>query len=235
MAHIRNNCLKENTLQVEINQQCQDISNISGNDCCDELVDGLDNISNQITEVNNDIVEVVEVVEVIDNKIDLFTQQSEECCDTLSDKLDKIDSKLKPRIITKPVYVDRIIYKNIYTIVYKTDYIVSYRPCVNLPGKPIKEEIQVPQKSVIRRIETPKQLDPCKVYEYHLKRDIEESRKRWEKEKYKTYKTFSWMVWQLYSTCKDIWKPKCWEDVYRGVVYEVFGERLPDNKNKKKK
>ena len=77
MAHIRNNCLKENTLQVEINQQCQDISNISGNDCCGELVDGIDNVFNQI----------------------------EDCCDTLSDKLDKIDSKLKPIIIYKPVYI----------------------------------------------------------------------------------------------------------------------------------
>ena len=221
MAHIRNNCLKENTLQVEIDQQCQDISNISNSDCCDELIDGLDNLNQDIN--------------VIDNKIDDLTKQSEECCDTLSDKLDKIDSKLKPRIITKPIYIDRIVYKNIYTIVYKTDYIISYRPCTNLPIKPNKEEIQVYQKSVIRKVETPKQLDPCQVYENELKRDIECSRQKWEKQKYKTYNKFSWMVWQLYSNNKNIYKSKCWEETYRKVIYEVFGEELPDNKKRKRK
>ena len=53
MAHIRNNCLKENTLQVEIDQQCQDISNISNSDCCDELIDGLDNLNQDINVIDN--------------------------------------------------------------------------------------------------------------------------------------------------------------------------------------
>lgn len=97
MAHIRNNCLKENSLQVEINQQCQDISNISGNDCCDEMIDGLDSI---------------------DNKIDSLSQKSEECCDLLTNKLNIIDDKLKPKtiIVEKPIIIKE--YVEVRTTVY---------------------------------------------------------------------------------------------------------------------
>ena len=218
MAHIRNNCLKENTLQVEINQQCQDISNISGNDCCDELIDGLDNLENK--------------VDIVDDKIDMLSYQSEECCDTINDKLDIINSKLKPKIFIKKEYVDKIVYKVIQTIVYKTDYVISYRDCSKKPGQP-KYEVIVPEKSVIKKIVTTPALNPCFVYENELKRDIENSRKRWEKDKYKTYKTFGWMVWELYSDRK-LFKPKCWEPVYRKVVYEIFGEQLPEPKRKKR-
>jgi hypothetical protein len=43
------------------------------------------------------------------------------------------------------------------------------------------------------------------------------------------------MIWQLYSNSKEIWKPKCWEETYRKVVFDVFGERLTKVKENKKR
>jgi len=171
---------------------------------------------------------------LIIDKIEDLSKQSEECCDLLNDKLDKIDYKLKPKVVVKPVYIDRVVYKHIYTIVYKTDYVISYKNCKKENPK-LNDEILIPQKSVIRKIVTPPVLNPCLIYENLLKKDIEESRKRWENDRYKKYKNFGWMIWQLYSNSKEIWKPKCWEETYRKVVFDVFGERLTKVKENKKR
>lgn len=177
------------------------------------------------TDCCDQVIEIVDAVEVIDNKIDSLTEQSEECCDILSDKLDKIESKLKPKVVIKPVYIDRVVYKHIYTIVYKTDYVISYKNC-NKENPRSNDEILVPQKSVIRKIVTPTILNPCLIYENELKRDIDESKKRWERDRNKRYKNFGWMVWQLYSNSNEIFKPKCWQETYIKVIFDVFGERL---------
>jgi hypothetical protein len=214
MAHIRNNCLKENTLQVEINQQCQDISLISGNDCCDELIDGIDNISNQI--------------EQVDNKIDDLSNQSEICCDTINDKLDILNRKLKPVVITQIRYVDRFVYKPVRTIVYKTEFVYKLVPIEKEKIKDSKTEIS--GGSVIRRIETPKGVDPCLDYERALKIDIECSRVRWQKDKHKRLypnTKFNQYDWLKYSTKPNIFKPKCWKDTYNKVMLEVFNIPIP--------
>jgi hypothetical protein len=109
---IRNDCLKENTLQVEIDNQCQDISSITNLDCCDNILDRIDDLSDQ----------------------------SKECCDTLSTKLDVISNKLKPiiKIVYKPISV--IKYIEIRTIKYvvtkdpKPDDIIIIGPSDIPPG-----------------------------------------------------------------------------------------------------
>lgn len=215
MAHIRNNCLKENSLQVEINQQCQDISNLSGNDCCDEMIDGIDNLENKI--------------DVVDDKIDSLMIQSEECCDTINDKLDSLNNKIKPVIVNQIKYVDRIVYKPVRTIVYKTEFVYKLVPVEKEKIKDSKTEIS--GGSVIRRIETPKGVDPCLDYERALKLDIECARAKWEKDRnrkssYPNAK-FNQYDWLKYSTKPNIFKPKCWKDTYNKVMLEVFNIPIP--------
>lgn len=167
MAHIRNNCLKENTLQVEINQQCQDIANISGgNDCCDELIDGLDNVTNQITEV--------------DGKIDSLSTQSKECCKLLLDRLNRIDAKIpfRPVPTPKPIIVKE--YIEVRTTVY-----VPVKE-----KKPNKVEIlppsSIPPSSIPGWI-----WDDVNKYFYKIKRNIKYIRinsQVWREDEYIKYR-----------------------------------------------